>query len=98
MSKLEDLSVNFRNTILAKNRYNLNDEYNSGNPDALSTGDELGKGEYNGSVGGATDIKERYKETAKNKYNFNNEYNSSNAWFKTLYFKGINFKDYNFKA
>jgi hypothetical protein len=79
MSRLEGESVGFRNKLIAKNDYNYNEEYNVGNPDALSTGDEQGKGELNGSVGGATDIKQREKLIAKNKYNYNKEYNDATA-------------------
>jgi len=79
MSKLEDYSAGFRKTNVARNPYNTNDEYNAGNPDALSTGDEQGKGEVNGQIGGATDIKERKKEIVKNKYNRDKEYNAGTA-------------------
>jgi hypothetical protein len=79
MSRLEGISKPYRDQELAKNRYSLNDEYNVGNPDALSTGDELGKGEYNGNVGSATDIKTREQLLAKNKYNSNAEYYAGTA-------------------
>lgn len=79
MSKLEEVSLPFRTCTIAKNDYNYNDEYNVGHPDALSTGDEEGKGEVNGQVGSASDIKARKKEIAKNKYNYNREYNAATA-------------------
>lgn len=50
MSRLEDVSVPFRKNLIAKNDYDNNDPYNAGNPDALSTGDEQGKGEVNGEA------------------------------------------------
>jgi hypothetical protein len=79
MSRLEDISVPFRKNLVAKNDYDNNDPYNAGNPDALSTGDEQGKGEVNGEVGGATDIKVRKTLIAKNKFNRNREYNAGTA-------------------
>lgn len=79
MSRLEDVSLQFRKTNVARNDFNNNDQYNVGHEDALSTGDEAGKGEVNGQVGSATDIKVRYKLMAKNKFNKNREYNAGTA-------------------
>jgi len=79
MSRLEDISVIFRNTEIAKNTYNQNNEYTPGHPNALSTGDDPGKGEVSGNVGGATDIKARKTMLAKNKFNPNREYNAGTA-------------------
>ncbi len=79
MSKLEDVSLPFRTRSIARNDYNYNDEYSVGHSDALSTGDEKGKGEVNGQIGSATDIKERNKEIVKNKFNKNREYNAGTA-------------------
>lgn len=79
MSKLEDVSLPFRNKLIASNDYDNNDQYSAGHADALSTGDESGKGELNGKIGGTTDIKSRDTAIAKNKYNKNKEYNSGTA-------------------
>ena len=79
MSRLEDISLQFRTCTIAKNDYDNNDPYVAGNPDALSTGDEQGKGEFNGSVGSATDIKMRETLITKNKFGKNNEYNAGTA-------------------
>lgn len=79
MSRLEDISLPFRECTVAKNDYDNNDAYVAGHPDALSTGDELGKGEMNGEVGSATDIKTRSVLMTKNKYNRNREYNAGTA-------------------
>jgi hypothetical protein len=79
MSRLEGISLPFRKKLIAKNDYDYNDEYNIGHPDALSTGDEEGKGEVNGQVGGKTDIKQREKLITKNKFNYNKEYNDATA-------------------
>lgn len=79
MSRLEDTSAPYRKCAVAKNDYDNNDQYNAGHPDALSTGDELGKGEVNGEVGGTTDIKCRNTLMTKNKYNINREYYAGTA-------------------
>ena len=79
MSRLEVISLPFRKTEIARNDYNENDKYEVGHPDALSTGDEQGKGEVNGQVGGLTDIKTRDKLMTKNKFNKNREYCDATA-------------------
>lgn len=79
MSRLEENSVAFRKANIARNPYDNNDQYVSGHADALSTGDENGKGEVNGQVGGASDIKLREQAIAKNKFNRNREYNDATA-------------------
>ena len=76
MSKLERISVEFREKNIARNDYDKNDKYELGHPDALADGDELGKGEFNGQVGGATDIKKRETLLTKNKYNPNRPYDA----------------------
>lgn len=79
MSRLLDNSKAFRDVLLAKNSFNVNDEYVSGHKNALSDGDEKGKGEKDGSIGSATDISKRVELSAKNLYNSNDEYNASKA-------------------
>ncbi len=79
MSRLEGISLPFRKKLIAKNEYDENDKYEVGHPNALSTGDEKGKGLLNEQVGGATDIKRREILMAKNMYNRNKEYNDSTA-------------------
>lgn len=79
MSRLEDISAQYRVCSTARNDYNYDDEYSVGNPNALSTGDEKGKGEANGQVGSATDIKVRQTLMTKNKFNKNKEYNAGTA-------------------
>jgi hypothetical protein len=79
MSKLEGVSLPFRTCSVVRNDYNYNDEYNVGHPDALSTGDENGKGVVNEQAGGTTDIKVRECSIARNKYNNNNQYNDATA-------------------
>jgi hypothetical protein len=54
---------------LAKNIYNGGFEYSSVNPNAISDGDDKGRGENaGGSVGTNKDINERIVLKAKNKY------------------------------
>lgn len=79
MSKLDDVSKPLRAQNMAKNKYN-SVEYNATHPDALSDGDELGKGEDNGSIGGKTDIAHRAFLTNRGKgvYAGGKEYNQSN--------------------
>jgi len=63
-----------RNTLLAKNDYNTSKEYSAVNKDALSDGDEKGKGELNGSIGSATDKAEKTKLVVKNPFTPDNQY------------------------
>ena len=72
-------SQQYKECSVAKNDYNDNDQYFSGHKNALSDGDEWGKGENNGNIGGATDIKTRKTAISKNKYNSNNEYNAGSV-------------------
>jgi hypothetical protein len=74
---LLNFSEAFRKREMTRNRYSRNTEYRQGHPDAISDGDELGKGENNGSIGGKTDIVERKKAEAKNSYTKNNQYDIS---------------------
>lgn len=79
MSKLENISKPFRDSAIVKNEYDKNDEYVTSHANALSDGDELGKGEKQGSIGGLTDIKTRQALIAKNKYNSGYIYDSTTA-------------------
>lgn len=79
MSRLEDISKQYRDKAEARNIYNKNKEFNSSHKNALSDGDDKGKGENSGSVGSRTDIQQRKLAEAKNMYNRNKEYNDSNA-------------------
>jgi|LakMenEpi03Aug12_release.lakeMendotaPanAssembly.Ray.scaffolds.fasta_scaffold31353_9 hypothetical protein len=63
-----------RNALLAKNDYNTSKEYSAVNKDALSDGDEKGKGELNGSIGSATDKTEKTKLVVKNIFTPEKEY------------------------
>ena len=78
-SRLSQVNLQYRTCSIAKNDYDNNNAYSVTHSDALSNGDELGKGELNGIIGGATDIKTRETLIPKNKYNKNREYNASTA-------------------
>jgi hypothetical protein len=79
MSRLLTNSESFRKANEARNTYNSKADYNTGHENALSDGDELGKGEVDGSVGSATDIRQKNALEAKNLYTPKNEYGISNA-------------------
>lgn len=79
MSRIEKRSKSTREALLAKNIFNTGSEYNVSHVNALSDGDEHGKGEKGSSIGGLTDIKMRKTLLAKNMYNSGSEYNVSNA-------------------
>lgn len=78
MSRLLDNSPEFRDPLIAKNTFNINDNYEAGHPNALSDGDEQGKGETN-TVGSATDIQQRQILKAKNLYTRNAPYDAASA-------------------
>lgn len=69
-----------RKKLFPRNDYNTANLYSSTNPDALATGDELGKGTggdldvYNNDAGAIQDIIERKKEVTINKFNQNKTY------------------------
>lgn len=74
---LLEFSKSYLNRETVRDKYKSTDEYRAGHPDAKSDGDELGKGENNGQIGGKSDIAERERELARNRYTKNNEYNAS---------------------
>jgi len=78
MSRLLDNSDQYRNPLLAKNEFTNNDEYNVGHENALSDGDEHGKGATN-TIGSATDIAKRQQLEAKNIFTKNDPYDSTKA-------------------
>lgn len=79
MSNLETISGQFNHANMVRNHYKPSTQYVVGHPDTLSDGDELGKDEYNGSVGSLTDIHQKTCLLAKNKYNNGYQYDSSTA-------------------
>lgn len=75
MSRLLENSKYFRDQLVGKNTFGNNSEYSVSHPNALSDGDEHGKGEKSGQVGSATDIAKKEQLIAKNLYNRNKPYN-----------------------
>jgi hypothetical protein len=73
-TQLEILAQKYRNEVLGPNIYKEDKNYSSRHKNALSDGDEKGKGENNGSVGGKTDINKRTESITKNKYNESKKY------------------------
>ena len=71
---LTDVGNVERKTLTAKNEYNVIDQYSENHPNALSDGDEAGKGLNGDSIGSLTDKTERKKLAAKNVFNQNNQY------------------------
>lgn len=71
-------STIFRNKQLKRNSYSNNAPYGPSHKNALSDGDEKGKGEKNGSIGSKTDIYMRSKLLATNKFSPNKPYDSVN--------------------
>ncbi len=78
MSRLLDNSEQYRKPLLSKNTFTNNDEYQIGHENALSSGDEQGKGETQ-TIGSATDIEKREHLKAKNKFTENDPYDITTA-------------------
>jgi hypothetical protein len=74
---LLEYSKSFLNREKIRDEYNNNNEYRLGHPNALSDGDDLGRGENNGQIGTKTDISQRKIAEAKNRYSANNQYDGS---------------------
>jgi hypothetical protein len=77
-TQLEILAEKLRKEVISKNSYNSNNFYSSVNKNALSDGDEKGKGDVNGQVGSSIDIQNRIDNLGRNRYNGQNEYSSVN--------------------
>ena len=75
-TQLEIIANQQRIIHLAINDYKYTNEYSSTNKDAISDGDENGKGlnPSNGNVGSITDINNRTQSIARNNYNQNKSY------------------------
>ena len=78
ITQLEIIGNQIRPQELAINRYGEFNQYSAVNKDALSDGDEFGKGENNGNIGSKTDILTRITEVAINRYGPNNQYSVVN--------------------
>jgi len=61
------------------NKASKEKEYDSGSKDALSDGDEAGKGETKSGVGSKTDITKRGESSSINSFSGKNEYPPTNV-------------------
>ena len=75
-TQLEILAEKLRKEVISKNLYPTGNSYSSVNKNALSDGDEKGKGDVNGQVGSSVDIQNRIDNLGRNRYNNGNEYSS----------------------
>lgn len=73
MSKIDEIADKKRPEMVGVNKANKSNEYDAAHQDALSTGDEPGKGETT-TVGGKTDITKRGEARAINTFGPGNEY------------------------
>lgn len=76
-TQLEEFSKQFRKELLVKNAYVEDKGYSSNHKNALSDGDEKGKGENAGNVGSLTDINTRKDNMGRNYYNDEIGYSST---------------------
>jgi hypothetical protein len=80
LSPLQVLSAQFVNKEIVVNRYTFENGYGINSKDAISDGDEFGKGQnQNGQVGSLTDINTRNQVMATNRYTENNGYGVTNV-------------------
>jgi hypothetical protein len=73
-SPLEKISEQYRTELVNKNIYNTSKNYDNQHSNALSNGDDKGKGEFNGNVGSRTDIANRTDLVNKNTYSNKKNY------------------------
>ena len=84
-NELSSIAEMERKKLLTKNDFNKQYEYSSVNPDAISDGDEQGKGTgvfldvYNQQAGAVQDIIERKNEIKINEFQPNNPYTTPSA-------------------
>lgn len=71
---LRDVADKEKKRLLSLNRYEPANEYSETNKDALSDGDERGKGFNNGSIGNSVDITSRINMLNKNIFSEANPY------------------------
>lgn len=74
MSRLLENNKEFRDKLIVKNTYNNNNSYSESHKNALSDGDDKGKGAVGDSIGSQTDINKRNELMVKNMYSNNKEY------------------------
>ena len=76
-SQIQSISDKFREDALARNEYKSLKSYNTTHPNALSDGDESGKGDNNGKIGSSVDIQSRLDVLGRNTYTETNGYGTS---------------------
>lgn len=83
MNDLGKIGEEQRNKLFPKNDYKDTNKYSSTNPDALSDGDEFGKGTGifldTANGGSSTDVIERINEIKVNQYQTTNPYTTPSA-------------------
>lgn len=78
LSKVLEIADAVRPAMLNFNSYSDTNPYSPSHPNALSDGDKLGRGDYNGAIGTIDDIAARRRQLAANKYSEANPYYVSN--------------------
>jgi hypothetical protein len=78
-NKLSQIAEEQRKKMFARNDFKDENQYSTVNPDALATGDKMGRGTgdldiHNQKAGTSTDIFERKDDLKINKYSTNNPY------------------------
>lgn len=79
-NQMSKIAEEQRKKLFARNDFKTTDQYSSVHPDALATGDGIGRGTggdldiYNQKVGTSTDIMERKDDLKVNKFSANNPY------------------------
>jgi len=76
-TQLEIIAEKERQAHLTRNSYVEKNGYGVTHENALSNGDEKGKGET-GTIGSSVDIQARVENLLRNPYSSNNQYNSKN--------------------
>lgn len=75
LSKVKAIATTVRPTMLAYNSYSEAVPYGPSHPNALSDGDRIGRGDFNGRIGTSDDISARTRQLAMNKYSEADPYN-----------------------
>ena len=78
-SQIEKISKQFLDEAMSRNDYQKTKSYDSNHSNAISDGDDKGKGENNGKVGSSTDINTRIDSLGRNKYGPNFGYGIENT-------------------
>ncbi len=74
LSKVKAIAATVRPTMLNFNSYSEAAPYGPSHPNALSNGDGIGRGDFNGRIGTVDDINARTRQLAMNTYSAANPY------------------------